>query len=663
MLMSSLGIDTGGTFTDLVLSDKGNLDIHKIPTTPHNPAEALLAGLEHLCAGAVPESITHGSTIATNALLERKGARIALVTTAGFEDVLQIGRQNRPSLYDLDVEKEPPLVAREDIYGIGERTLYDGTVAARPEQEMVEQIAELIRSRGYDAIAVCFLHSYANPENEKFVEDMLSRTGIPVSVSHRVLPEYREYERFSTTSVNAYVSPKMSAYLNSIEDNLPESLYFSVMQSNGGSASASRAREEAVRTILSGPAGGAVGALEMARLAGFDRVITLDMGGTSTDVSLCDGGLSMRTHSIIAGCPVSVPMVDIHTVGAGGGSIAWLDPAGALHVGPRSAGADPGPVCYGTGSELTVTDANLCLGRMSSRHPLGGCLWLNPDRAREKMGEFADKLGMSADEAAAGIIRVANAVMERAVRVISVERGHDPRRFSLLAFGGAGPMHACDLARALAIPTVIVPRNAGVLSALGLLMADVVKDFSQTLLLKEDQASPSALEPFFAALEERATRVLTEEGFTHEHMSLERALDVRYRGQSYEITVPMSADFVSTFHAEHRRLYGHSNISWPTELVNIRLTARGIGEPLRLSARGENAASAERAITGTQDAVFDGEKLETPLYERSALQPGARFRGPAIVIEVSATTVVPPDYIARVDSYGNIILHFNEYSG
>lgn len=661
--MSSLGIDTGGTFTDLVLSDGGEPDIHKIPTTPHNPAEAFLAGVEHLCRGAFPESITHGSTIATNALLERKGARIALVTTAGFEDVLEIGRQNRPSLYDLEVEKPPLLIAREDIYGVSERTLYDGTVAKEPEEEKIEQVAELIKSRSYDSIAVCFLHSYANPQNEKSVANILGRSGIPVSVSHMVLPEYREYERFSTTSLNAYVSPKMSAYLGSIEDKLPKSLHFKVMQSNGGSASASRAREEAVRTILSGPAGGVVGALEIARSAGFDRVITLDMGGTSTDVSLCDGNVSMRMHSVIAGCPIGVPMVDIHTVGAGGGSIAWLDSAGALHVGPQSAGAEPGPVCYGTGSELTVTDANLCLGRMSFRHPLGGCMWLNLDRAREQMASFANKLGMSVDEAATGIVRVANAIMERAVRVISVERGHDPRRFSLLAFGGAGPMHACDLARALAIPNIIIPNNAGVLSALGLLMADVVKDFSQTVLLQADQTSPSELEPFFAQLEGQAMQVLREEGFTHEYTSLERSLDVRYCGQSYEIIIPMSADFASAFHAEHRRLYGRSNISWPIEVINIRLTARGIVEPLRLSTRRETGKSAESAITHKQEAVFDGKRLESPVYERSALQPGAHFRGPAIVAELSATVVVPPDYMARVDSYGNIILNLSEHAG
>jgi N-methylhydantoinase A len=472
-----------------------------------------------------------------------------------------------------------------------------------------------------------------------------------------VLPEYREYERFGTTALNAYVSPKMGAYLQTIERELPASVHFRIMQSNGGSISARRAREEAVRTILSGPAGGVVGAFEVARVAGFEKVITFDMGGTSTDVSLCDGQVSVRTHSMIAGCPIGVPVVDIHTVGAGGGSIAWLDSAEALHVGPRSAGADPGPVCYGRGSELTVTDANLLLGRLHPEHFLGGSVRLNLDRAREQMLRFAKSLGRTAYEAAEGILRIANATMERAIRVISVERGHDPRQFSLVAFGGAGPMHACDLARALAIPTIIIPHNAGVLSALGLLMADVVKDFSQTVLLDAERASSSELEHLFSQLEERAWEILTEEGFARERIHLERSLDVRYAGQSYEVTVPMAADFLSEFHAAHERLYAHSNTSWPVELVNIRLTANGSVESPQFPPRTETETSPERAVKGEGQAVFEGREMKTTVYEREELQVGARLRGPAIVVEMSATTVVPPDYEARVDRYGNIIMN------
>jgi len=436
--MADLGIDTGGTFTDFVLFDGRGLVIHKVPSTPRDPAEAFLRGAEELCGGLLPDCMTHGSTVATNALLERKGGKIALVTTAGFEDVLEIGRQNRPSLYDFGVEKPPRLIARDDVFGVDERTLYDGTIEKAPDRKEVENLAELLLSREYDSVALCFLHSYANPANEQAVADVLEEAGISVSVSHRVLPEYREYERFSTTAVNAYVSPRMGSYLKTLEEKLPEAVRLRVMQSNGGSISAARAREEAVQTILSGPAAGVVGAFEVARPAGFEKVITFDMGGTSTDVSLCDGGISIRTHSTVAGCPVGVPVVDIHTVGAGGGSIAWLDSAGSLRVGPRSAGADPGPVCYGSGSEITVTDANLCLGRMSADHFLGGSMPLDLDRARRQMLKFANDLGMSPDEAAEGVLRIANATMERAVRVISVERGYDPRHFALIAFGGGG---------------------------------------------------------------------------------------------------------------------------------------------------------------------------------------------------------------------------------
>ncbi|GAB4341767.1 MAG: hydantoinase/oxoprolinase family protein [Candidatus Abyssubacteria bacterium] len=654
--ISNLGVDTGGTFTDFVLAEHGTLIIHKIASTPFDPAEAFLEGVEKVCSLRLPASITHGSTVATNALLERKGARIALVTTAGFEDILQIGRQNRPSLYDLGVEKPPPLVRRDDIFGVDERTLYDGTVEREPERGLLERLVSKIAMGGYDAVAVCFLHSYANAMNERLVGEALRETGLPISLSHLVLPEYREYERFSTTSVNAFVSPVMSEYLGSIEDGLQDSTRLRVMQSNGGSISASRARVEAVQTILSGPAAGVVGAVEAARHAGFERIITFDMGGTSTDVSLCDGAISMRTRSSIGGVPIGIPVVDIHTVGAGGGSIAWLDSAGSLHVGPQSAGAQPGPVCYGAGAELTVTDANLCLGRMFADRFLGGAMRLDFDRARVHMLEFANKLGKSPDEAAEGILKVANTTMERAVRVISVERGHDPRGFSLVAFGGAGPMHACDLARALAIPRVVVPLNPGVLSALGLLMADVTKDFSQTVLVRTDTVTRERLESFFRPLEEQARSVLSEEGFSRELMNLSRFLDLRYVGQSYEVTIPDTAEFLPTFHSEHHRLYGHSNSARPVELVNIRLVARGMVERPEFPTIEGGRAELEHAIVAFSETVFSGTRRRTPVYERERLGAGSCFAGPAVIVELSATTVVTPDFEAEVDRFGNILM-------
>jgi N-methylhydantoinase A len=603
--------------------------------------------------------MTHGSTVATNALLERKGARIALVTTAGFEDVLAIGRQNRPSLYDFNPEKPPPLVARSDIFGVAERTFHDGKIEIELDKQEVERIAETIIAGKYDSVAICFLHSYANPENETRAADIIEKTGVPVSVSHRVLPQYREYERFGTTSINAYVSPVMATYLEALEEKIPKHARLRVMQSNGGSISSARARQEAVRTILSGPAAGVVGAFEVARRAGFDRIITFDMGGTSTDVSLCDGKISIRTSSTISGCPVGVPVVDIHTVGAGGGSISWLDEAGSLRVGPKSAGADPGPVCYGRGSEITVTDANLLLGRMSAEHFLGGAMPLDFDRAERHMLKFANDLGLSVGDAAEGVLKVANAVMERAVRVISVERGHDPRRFALVAFGGAGPMHACDLARSLSIPNIIIPNNAGVLSALGLVLADVSKDFSRTVLLQVEDVSPEKLDSLFAPLEKQAAATLASEGFTPERIRLDRQLDMRYVGQSYEVTVAAGPDFLNAFHAEHFRLYGHSSASRPAELVNIRLAAVGATDKPELA----RAEVSDDKVSGSGDAVlerklsiFEGASFETPIHDRTALGPGDLICGPAIIVELSATTVVAPDFEARVDAFGNLIM-------
>ncbi|MBI5115135.1 hydantoinase/oxoprolinase family protein [Candidatus Poribacteria bacterium] len=662
--MYSLGVDTGGTFTDFVLSDGRRIRVYKIPSTPQNPAAAFLKGVRELCHPAAPLFVTHGSTVATNALLERKGARVALVTTAGFESVLEIGRQNRPSLYDFEVEKPPPLVSRENIFGVHERALYDGTILNEPEKREIEAIAEAIIARHCESVAICFLHSYANPKNERLVEELIERSmrercgnsPLPISVSHRVLPEYREYERFSTTTVNAYVSPKMSVYLGSIEKDLPEGVRLRVMQSNGGSMSASAARKAAAQTILSGPAGGVIGAFEVARTAGFEKVITLDMGGTSTDVGLCDGSVSLRTRSTVAGCPIGIPVVDIHTVGAGGGSIAWLDSAGSLRVGPQSAGAEPGPVCYGQGRSLTVTDANLCLGRLCASRFLGGRITLDFDRANEHMLKFANDLGIPADMAAEGILRVANATMERAIRVISVERGHDPRNFSLVAFGGAGPMHACDLARALCIPRIVIPRNAGVLSAFGLLIADVSRDFSKTVLLRAEDTSIPQLDTLFSPLEEQALEELTREGFSREEIILERRLDARYVGQSYEVTIPAGGDFLSCFHSEHLRLYGHSNGAWPVEIVNVRLAAAGRVEKPQFSPVEETRDSFCSAVVGKSRMVFGDLKVDAPIYDRSELHGGNRFRGPALVVEMSATTVVTPEFEAGVDSYGNIIM-------
>ena len=477
-----IGVDTGGTFSDFMLMDGDTLVIHKVLSTPDNPARAVLQGLRHLQPDLSGVDVVHGSTVATNALLERKGARTALITTQGFEDVLEIGRQTRPHLYDPFVRKQPPLVPARLRFGVAERLAYNGEILTALTAHEIDTVLARVRRSGAASLAICLLHAYANPVHEEALLRAAAQLGIPVSASHQILPEFREYERCSTTVVNAYLRPIMQRYLQTLATEL-HGARLSVMRSNGGVMSAARAHQEAVHTVLSGPAGGVVGAFQVAREAGYPRAITFDMGGTSTDVALCDAQLRTTSETIVAGCPVKVPVLDIHTVGAGGGSLAYLDPGGALRVGPQSAGADPGPVCYGKGTGVTVTDANLYLGRLHARWFLGGQMQLDVARAREAVEQFAGQLRMTPEAACEGIVEVVNANMEGAIRVISVERGHDPREFVLVSFGGAGGMHAADLARRLSMPTVLVPANPGILSAFGMLITDYVQEYAQTVLV------------------------------------------------------------------------------------------------------------------------------------------------------------------------------------
>ena len=486
-----IGIDTGGTFTDFVRIDERGIAVHKLRSAPDDPSRAILAGIEYLADSATYE-ITHGSTVATNALLERKGVRVALITTAGFEDVLLIGRQTRAELYNFMVQARRPLIEPGLTCGVRERLAADGSILEALDAAEIASLIERLKQQQVVSVAVCLLHSYANPVHERMLADALTGAGFIVSASHQILPEYREFERWATTAVNAYVTPLMARYLLRLEAAL-EGRSLRIMQSNGGSISSVRAREAAVQTILSGPAAGVVGAQAVGAASGFDRLITFDMGGTSTDVSLIDGVLGTTTDSIVGDFPVRLPVLDIHTVGAGGGSIAYLDAGGSLRVGPRSAGADPGPACYGKGSELTVTDANLLLGRLDASYFLGGRMQLDLDRTRELARTLARQLGLTERALAEGIVRIANANMERAIRVVSVQRGFDPRDFALLAFGGAGGLHACDLADSLDIATVLIPRHSGVLSALGMLLADVVKDFSASILKPAAEVTEEAL--------------------------------------------------------------------------------------------------------------------------------------------------------------------------
>jgi N-methylhydantoinase A/oxoprolinase/acetone carboxylase beta subunit len=650
-----VGIDTGGTFTDFVIFEPKGLRVWKALSTPRDPGRAILRGLGDTGSLGRAADIIHGSTVATNALLERKGARLAFLATDGFEDILHIGRQTRRELYNILVEERHPLIPRRLCFGLPERTAADGTVLEKVGRAAVERVVRRLKERGVESVALCFLHSYANPANEEAVLRLLARHGLSCSASHRVLPEYREFERASTTAINAYVGPLMSTYLGRLEKDLKAGR-LRVMQSNGGCVSSRGAKETPVCTILSGPAGGVVGAREVAARAGFDRIISFDMGGTSTDVALCDRGIATTTESVISDLPVKMPIIDIHTVGSGGGSIAFLDEGGALRVGPRSAGADPGPVCYGRGDEVTVTDANLVLGRLDPDSLLGGAMKLYPERARRAMEKFAARLGLSSARLAEGIIRVADATMERAIRVISVERGFDPRDFALLSFGGAGGMHACSLSARLRIPTVIVPKNAGVLSALGMLLSDVVKDFSRSVLKTGEAARPPALERLFASLLERARPAIRGEGFAPGRVRLFRFLDVRYVGQSYEITVPFSRDYRRAFDAAHLRLYGYSDEKRSVEVVNLRVKAVGLtSKPAlaRLPARGADPSAARVA---RRPMVFEGRSWPADIFRRDRLRPGHVFRGPALVCDYESTSVVAPGFVGRVDGFGNLIL-------
>jgi len=647
-----LGVDTGGTFTDFVRLGPDGLRVHKIRSTPEDPSRAILEGIGELCAEARRAKVTHGSTVATNAILERKGARVALLTTAGFEDVLAIGRQTRPELYNLFVLLRRPLVERERIFGVRERLDASGAVIEALDQRAVTRVARRLRG-SVDIVVVCFLHSYANPAHERQALNCIRRAGLAACGSHEVLPEYREYERWATTVLNAYVTPLMDRYLGRLEEGLGTG-GLSVMQSNGGAISGTTARKQAIRTVLSGPAAGVVGARAVAQAAGFNRVLTFDMGGTSTDVSLVDGEISLTTESVIGDFPVRLPMIDVHTVGAGGGSLVTLDAGGALRVGPQSAGADPGPACYGRGSQLTVTDANLLLGRLDQSYFLGGRMTLDSQRPLKLAQRLAARLRVSVPELAEGIVRVANSGMERAMRVVSVERGHDPRDFALLAFGGAGGEHACEIAEQLEIGTIIVPRYAGVLSALGMLMADVTKDYSASLLRRSDTLRSRDLLARLKPLAEEARCELRAEGFPTGRQVIERLIDVRYVGQSSEITLPFSPDYRHQFDLLHLHRYGYCDPLRPTEVVNLRVKASGITDKPNLPYTNPRPAQAEPVTV--RPAWFGGRQWPTAYYRWDNLSPGSHARGPAVIAGGEATIVVPPQFGFRLDGFGNVII-------
>lgn len=662
-----IGIDIGGTFTDFVFFEAvaGQFRTFKVLSTPAAPEKAVLDGLSdkrEAIGGAL--SIVHGSTVATNALLERKGAVTALITTDGFQDVLEIGRQNRPDIYDLFSHRPLPLVPPALRFGVTERVNSLGHPIVPLNSTALSELMHQLRESGVESVAVSLLYSFLHPDHEARIGEYLRQAGFSVSLSSEVLPEFREYERTSTTVINAYVSPILDRYLARLEQD-SGAVDFRVMQSNGGSISAGEARREAVRCVLSGPAGGVVGARYVAEAAGFSNLLTFDMGGTSTDVSLCVGGVQVTTESEIGGLPLRIPVIDIHTVGSGGGSIAFVDAGGALRVGPHSAGADPGPICYGrNGQQPTVTDANLILGRIPVDLFLGGQMELDADAAQSALTLLAGEAGLSprpgltrAQTVALGIIEVVNAHMERALRVISVQRGHDPRDFTLVSFGGAGGLHAAALARSLGIPRVLVPPGASTLSAFGMLAADVVKDYVQTVMCNGDTPF-SQLQQLINPLLARGQADVAAEGVPVETINLEQLVDMRYQGQSYELTVPLNAQYTENFHAAHAQAFGHSEPEMPVEIVNLRV--RAVGRlPAPPLVQSVTSTSVPPEPFDHRPVVLANGLASVPLYHGHNLMPGQRLVGPAVVVQPDTTIFLAVGDNLYTDSYRNLILEVN----
>ena len=647
-----IAIDTGGTFTDCVFLKDGNLQMLKVFSTPDDPGQAILEALRRIGA---PQGATlrHGTTVGTNAMLERKGARVAFVTSAGFEDTIAIGRQARAKLYDWFQPAPDCLAPAELRFGVAERVSAEGEILLRPNVDDLDRLKKQIADSDAEAVAVSLLFSFANPENERAVAEALSPLDLPLSVSHRILPEFREYKRASTVVANAYLSRKVGHYLEKLVAEVDREIGggVEVMQSSGGIIPARIAAEEPVRTMLSGPAGGVMGAYRMAKLAGFDRIIGFDMGGTSTDVCLIDaerGSPQLSNEATISGLPIGVPMLDIHTAGAGGGSIARFDAGGLLRVGPESAGASPGPICFGRGTQPTVTDANLMLGRLDAESVLGGAVKLDVERTHEALAQARGRID-SVEEFAAGILRVIETSMEKAIRVISVERGYDPRDFTLVAFGGGGPLHACSLAHALRIPRVMIPAMPGALSAVGILLADAVRDFSRTVMLGSD----ANLEDLFLDLEERGREEFLAEGL---YGVAQRSVDLRYRGQGYELNIPFGAEMLKAFHDLHRQRYGFADENRAVEVVNLRVRMVAKSDSVEFARHELREGDGRQAVTATRNVWFDGQRLSTPVYSREQLRPGDMFVGPAIVTEYSSATILPPGDRLRVDTLDNLII-------
>jgi N-methylhydantoinase A len=672
-----VGVDIGGTFTDIVTVQNGTVRVNKTSSTPDAPEQGVLDGLMKASKREkwALESVGffgHGTTVATNAVLEGEWADTALVTTNGFRDVIEIGRQNRPDIYDFQTEKPTQIVPRNRRFEVTERLDERGSILTALNEKSVRAVANQLQSSESDSVAVSLLYAFENDNHEQRVRDILKNEGVDASysLSSDVLPEIREYERTLATAMNAALKPIMNRYIGNLgaeSASIGIDTDLKIMQSNGGIIAADVAREQPVRTLLSGPAAGVQGATAIAERCNTDDVITMDMGGTSCDVSLVEGGTPIISTDVEIGqYPVGVPMVDVHTIGSGGGSIAWIDKGKALRVGPQSAGADPGPICYGRGgTNPTITDAHLLLGRLNPDEFLSDELNVEVSDVHQIVDQqIAKPLGQSVEEAAQGIVDVANANIQRALRVVSVERGHDPREFGLVAFGGAGPLHACEIAHDLEIPRVIVPRTAGVLSALGLLMSDMIYDYSTSRVRHLSKIDPDELATTFADFKSKGQHQLAEGGLPDDRMRFERKLDLRYVGQSFELSIPVpegdldeeSIEAVKKqFHQHHEQRYGHAYPEESIELVTIRLRSRGVIEVPTLTAD-RLSSDVDDALRETRKVIYDGKSLETCIYDGTRLPPDSNFDGPAIVEGAESTTVIPPEQCVRVDEYGNLLI-------
>lgn len=681
-------VDTGGTFTDVCMLNEltGEILVHKVPSTPADPSRAIIQALTRVAQiGNVRMSglslLLHGTNLAVNTLLERNWPRAALIVTRGFKDILYIGRQDRPHLYDTRITRPEPLIPRHLTFEISERILAGGNVLHPLDQENLRALVDRLKEVSPDAVAVSLLHAYANPAHEKKIKDFLIKflPGVPITISSELMPRIGEFERTCATAINAMVTPLMSTYINKLTAELEQgkeskNTGLFIMQSNGGVISAPQAAGESARTVLSGPAGGVLAGVTLSRETGRPNLITLDIGGTSTDVSL----IHMEhpgyiTEGEIAGYPLHLPMLDIHTIGSGGGSIAGIDRGGALKVGPQSAGATPGPACYGLGGrEPTVTDANLVLGRLGNTIPVGEDRYLDLESARRAINEkIASPLNLPVEKAAGGIIEVAIAGMAGAIRLISVQRGYDPREFTLMAFGGAGPLHAAQLAREIGIPHVLVPRYPGVTSALGILFADLRRDYVSNVVTPWEQVRVDILMKIFTGLEDRSRRDLSLEGLETGGVTVNRYIDLRSKGRSYAITLPAPGGRLSpgdlkllerSFHLLHRKEYGFSREDHPLEMVALRLvaTAKPPGAKHTVDlypARGKDI-TLDRVKTqpAYRDVIFSGKPLRTAIYRRRLLQPGMELTGPAVVEQPDSTTLIWPGMKAGVDSRLNIII-------